>query len=65
SLILGNSILLFRQELSVPATYDFTTNINRDLIRIGIDNQRQRMLPTNLELECIFLQIRYIIDYNL
>ena len=52
-------------ELSVPATYDFTTNINRDLIRIGIDNQRQRMLPTNLELECIFLQIRYIIDYNL
>ena len=57
--------LLFRQELSVPATYDFTTNINRDLIRIGIDNQRQRMLPTNLELECIFLQIRYIIDYNL
>lgn len=55
---------VFISRLSIPATHNLASDIDRYLIRIGVDYQRQRMLHAGLELECIFQQVGYVVhDY--
>lgn len=62
--VLGIRFTVFISRLSIPATHNLASDIDRYLIRIGVDYQRQRMLHAGLELECIFQQVGYVVhDY--